>query len=188
MNELIVPPHGNEIVPFSPRPVGQELSADVESFAEYASSYMPRNVDALVSGGVAQLELDVEHASRPATTDDIINQLAILGGCFPTGQNNELMIYGRCLAEDVIAAKPSLFALEHACRTLRRTSKFRPVIAEVLSAIATAEQLLRKAQYELRRLPSRLEDWACEEKRIEQRRQRLLEPPRDDPFADEWPL
>jgi hypothetical protein len=170
MNDPIITGNDNQLVSLTPRPVGRELSTAVEKFANYASSYAVSSFEEFSSSGrLAQLALDVEHASRPATSDEIINHLTILVCAYPTG-SSDLEIYGRVLGEDVIATKPSLFALEHACRKLRRTSKWRPAIAEVLGEIEEAEGILHKAKRELRELPSRLARYKEEQRRQEEQR------------------
>jgi hypothetical protein len=193
MNDLIIT-KDNQLAPMTPQALS-EWSGRLASLAVYGSSYGPDTMNALVSSGVhAQLDRYAEHVGQPASRAEIVTQLSMLVCAYPTSGSGDLDVYGKVLGDDVLAAKPTLFALEHACRTLRRTSKWRPAIAEVLSEIEEAERLFSKARRALRELPSKLarynEDRA---KRDEERRERiawceeeLKRSDPNDPIEWEW--
>lgn len=88
------------------------------------------------NAGFEDLRKWLGSASRPATKDEIAKQMAGLLACFP---GNREPIFGRVLCEDVGALQPSIGGLESACRSLRRTCTFMPVIAEVIEAVQLAE-------------------------------------------------
>jgi hypothetical protein len=57
-----------------------------------------------------------------------------------------LTAYGHVLFEEILAARPSCFALASGCRSLTRSAKFLPPVSEVLAAVADAEAILRGRQ------------------------------------------
>jgi hypothetical protein len=77
--------------------------------------------------------------NEPATKRDIANHLAVLLKSFPNAGKDNAEVFGRMLVEDVAAMLPTIGGLEAACRHLRRTNRFIPVIAEVLTALEAAE-------------------------------------------------
>jgi hypothetical protein len=75
---------------------------------------------------------------RPASQADIARHLGVLVGCMAGGKV-DMAVYAAALIEDVGALRPSIAALESACRALRRKATFAPSIAEVLAAIQEAD-------------------------------------------------
>src|SRR6266851_3245419 len=73
--------------------------------------------------------------SKLATKIEIANHLALLLKSFPNAGKDDATVFGRMLCEDVAAQQPTIGGLEAACRHLRRTNRFIPVIAEVLEAL-----------------------------------------------------
>jgi hypothetical protein len=123
--------------------------------------------------------------SKPATNIEIAKHLALLLKSFPNAGKDNAEMFGRMLCEDVAAQQPTIGGLEAACRHLRRTSRFIPVIAEVLTALAGAEASQRQIIEKLYYLPghrqkllgyiayekAKQEEYALEEARlIEQRK------------------
>jgi hypothetical protein len=82
--------------------------------------------------------------SKPATKIEIANHLALLLKSFPNAGKDNAEVFGRMLCEDIGAQQPTIGGLEAACRHLRRTNRFIPVIAEVLTALAEAEASQRQ--------------------------------------------
>jgi hypothetical protein len=68
-----------------------------------------------------------------ATVAQIRYELGKLLAAFPT--KDELKAFAALLLEEVLSEQPSQLMLAMACREVRRNSKFRPSIAEVLEAL-----------------------------------------------------
>jgi hypothetical protein len=90
---------------------------------------------------------------RPATPIEIAKCIGILVACYP-GTPSDIFVPVAC--SDILAESPTVFALEEACRTLRRTSKWLPRISEIIEAIADAEDGLRNTIARLNRVATRL--------------------------------
>jgi hypothetical protein len=93
---------------------------------------------------VDKLWIKVEKLNKPAKKLDVANHLALLLKSFPNAGKDNAEVFGRMLCEDVAAQQPTIGGLEAACRNLRRTNRFIPVIAEVLTALDAAEASQRQ--------------------------------------------
>jgi hypothetical protein len=91
--------------------------------------------------------------NKPATKIEIANHLALLLKSFPNAGKDSAEVFGRMLVEDVAAQQPTFGGLEAACRNLRRTNRFIPVIAEVLAALEAAEASQRQTTRSLSNFP-----------------------------------
>jgi hypothetical protein len=145
------------------------------------SSFTPADPDdvarakAIVNDEVLQTAL-IE-AQQPASRAQIGSELGNLVTCYPYAGKRSLEGYGRHLVEDIIEMQPTRFALERACRELRRTSKFLPAISEVIEAVEDAEERLELHAKALRRLAEAIpRSEQAERVRIERERAR----------ADHW--
>jgi hypothetical protein len=69
------------------------------------------------------------------TKGRVAKHIALLIGSFPNANPADPETYTKMLIEEVVAAAPTVTALEAACRKVRRTAKFLPTISEVLAAI-----------------------------------------------------
>jgi hypothetical protein len=81
--------------------------------------------------------------SAPATRYEIAKHLAGLVLSFPNARPPSPELYSRALAEEVSSLRPTLWALEFACRKLRRELDFPPTVAEVVEAVRGVEDLLK---------------------------------------------
>jgi hypothetical protein len=103
----------------------------------------------------------IKETNRPASKDDIASAILLLMGSFVTSRS-ELEIRAKMMAGDIGAQAPGWFAIDIACRKLRRTLKFAPMISEVLEAIKQAESEIDLAVLALEKLPMKTEAAARE--------------------------
>lgn len=133
------------------------------------------DLDALLPDAQAVLD-DLRALARPATKLEIAKQLAILVKCYPNiGTADGGEIYGRLLIEDVAAMQPSAADVEGACRKLRRTSRFCPVIAEVLEAISQAKHHLHDTTNKIADITKSRADQVKEVEKEQQRHEEYLD-------------
>jgi hypothetical protein len=135
--------------------------------------------------GARQTQAEVQQAlkllpavMRPAEADEIATQLALLTACYPNPSKGEWQIFTQTLCQDVANLKPSVYALQLACRRLRQNYKFLPSIAEVLTELKKANQeagRLEKLDARLSELKRYLDNFEEEQLRWkkEQRQERL---------------
>ena len=88
---------------------------------------------------VTELVTQIAAGLRPATSDQVQEQLALLVGAFPSSNAPDPMVYSCMMFNEVTAAKPSVIALTAACTELRRTRQWPPSTADVLKAIREQE-------------------------------------------------
>jgi hypothetical protein len=81
--------------------------------------------------------------SEPATLEDISDHVALTIASFPNAKPANPEVFGRMLVEEVQESRPSIGALEAACRFVRRIHRFCPTIAEVVKALALTEDHLQ---------------------------------------------
>jgi hypothetical protein len=105
------------------------------------------------SGGLETLRRQLDGLDKPATRDAIGAELLMLTCAFPNVGSRDLKVFEKLLAEDVAAAAPSRFALQLACRRLRRTSRFLPSIAETLEALAQETKRISGTRWRIDNLP-----------------------------------
>lgn len=74
------------------------------------------------------------------TKGQVSKHIALLVGSFPNANPADPETYTKMLIEEVVAAAPTVTALEAACRKVRRTAKFLPAISEVLAALKEEER------------------------------------------------
>jgi hypothetical protein len=133
------------------------------------------DLDAILAEAQVALD-DLRALARPATKLDIAKQLAILVKCYPNiGTADGGEVYGRLLIEDVAATQPSLGDLESACRQLRRTSRFCPVIAEVLGALEAAKHQCQEITHKIAAITKSRDQLLREVEKERQRHQEYLE-------------
>jgi hypothetical protein len=84
---------------------------------------------------------DLQAAAVPAMPADIAVEIAELMLAFPG--NVDLTAFMELANDDVASENPTLLGLLVACRELRRTSRFRPSIAEILEVLQHARETLR---------------------------------------------
>src|SRR5262249_34915687 len=90
-----------------------------------------------------------EHPTQPIerldwlpTKQQIGEEVAFLLGAYPIRQDGT---FGGVLTAHLLALEPTIGALSIGCRTLARTSKFCPTVAEVVAAIDAAAKTLEEA-------------------------------------------
>jgi hypothetical protein len=153
------------IVPQSPAAIISAAPADQLALLDKAvhacdiaasgSARTAEDLRAVYSPAVANADFSrlmrwlVEHARRPATFVEVAKCIGVLVACYP-GNQSDIFVPTAC--SDVLAENPTAFALEEACRRLRRTSKWLPRISEIIEAIADAEHDLRNNIARLRRV------------------------------------
>jgi hypothetical protein len=111
--------------------------------------------EATASAGYAELRTLAIDGPAPATRGQIAQHLGVLVACYQHARPSETFV--QMAVQDVGAMRPSLIALERACRTIRRTCKFPPTIAEILEALQEAEKTLALRLQTIREIPARLE-------------------------------
>jgi hypothetical protein len=94
------------------------------------------------------LAVDLGPFVHAATVAQIKHEIAKLLAAFPT--KDDLTAFTAILFEEIIGEKPSWLMLAIACRHLRRNSKFRPSIAEVLEALEEADWAARRSAWIVR--------------------------------------
>lgn len=105
--------------------------------------------------GLADTAKQIEALQRQATRRQIGEHVAVLIAAFPNAGKLD-PAFSRILCEDIAAMEPTIGALDFALRRLRRESKFIPVVAEVMDALAAAERRITSAASCLERLPARV--------------------------------
>jgi len=157
-----------------------------------------QEAEVIIDSGLDSALAELNRARLPASRVEVKSELAMLVGAFPNSGKNDLRVYGRMLVEDVAAQEPSAAALSLACRGLRRTARFVPTIAEVLEAIARAQENVdRRAstirclrpwlERALEALPRMQERERLEDERIQRGRQAYLAE-REKELADGRPF
>jgi hypothetical protein len=99
------------------------------------------------------LRAALEEGSRPATTTDIARHLAVLVGSVATGNREDRDIFASALVADVGAQRPTVQALESACRGIRRTRRYMPAICDVLTELHAAEEMFAEPMQALAEIP-----------------------------------
>jgi hypothetical protein len=136
------------------------------------------NVMDSVARDFEKLRTKFDALRKPASKVQIANHLGLLVKSFPNVGKGDIEIYGKILPHDVAAQRPTVGAIEAACRHLRRTARFIPTIAEVISALSDAEGAQRDLTRVLEDLPhhrSRLADRIRREAEERERFRRELE-------------
>jgi hypothetical protein len=159
MNDLVVR-SPNAILPTAPKDQLALLEKAVETCdiaasrsADTAEHLRNAYPPAVANADFSKLMRWIEHARRPATPVEIAKCIGILVACYP-GSSSDIFVPIAC--SDILAENPTAFALEEACRTLRRTSKWLPRISEIIEAIADAEEDLRNMAARLQRVTTYL--------------------------------
>jgi hypothetical protein len=65
----------------------------------------------------------------------VVEKVSLLVGSFPNAAPHNPEAYTGMMVEEIIAANPTVSALEATCRELRRTKTFPPSIAEMLKEL-----------------------------------------------------
>jgi len=108
----------------------------VELDEGYLRSEIDRGEAVLVNPMFKTLAADLAPFVNAATVGQIKHEIAKLLVAFPT--KDDLTGFTAILIEEIIGEEPLWLTLAMACRELRRNSKFRPSIAEVLEALGEA--------------------------------------------------
>jgi hypothetical protein len=113
-------------------PALEHFAAELDFF-ESDDLYRPmdRRRRSLLPHHVTDQQIRVEFVSF------VIGELL---GSFPNANPHAPEQYARALIEEVMAARPSVLALESACREIRRTKTFLPSVAELLTVLREREE------------------------------------------------
>lgn len=134
---------------------------DAEGKGWREQSKLIAEIETALAGSTALREAFLA-ARRPATAREIGQALYDLTEAFKSKEDQGER-FGELLTIDVLDLKPGIGPLVAGCVKIRRTSKFRPKIAEVLEAIAAADSVLRRG---LDRLDTMLPAQLAELKRV----------------------
>jgi hypothetical protein len=162
MNEILPAQQQQKVGPLASGPSGPLIEAIDGSFAlksEEVADHLRRTIKYIRSGeklGAQYLRAEIAKGEailadsifqtladrlRPfvvtATVAQVKHELAKLLAAFPT--KDDLTAFMPILGDEIMEEQPSWLALAIACRSLRRTCKFRPSIAEVLDAVYEAD-------------------------------------------------
>ena len=91
-----------------------------------------------------------------ASQHDVATAMFELIGSFPQYKDEDIAIFSKNLAVDVMDAEPSLPAVLAACKHLRQTGTKRPLIGEVLEALKEKEAAFEQRAALLGRLADRV--------------------------------
>ena len=133
------------------------LRAATATLSEMAAGDCYARLQALASGGLPA-----------ATRVQIAQHLGVLMTCYQNARPSEVFV--KIVIGDVDDMKPTLLALQQACRNLRRTCIFPPTIAEILRALREAEERLSLRLKFIREIPYQL-DRASRELAVQAERQ-----------------
>jgi hypothetical protein len=120
-----------------------EIDCGITELDGYAAKL--RNVGALAAR--------LDDALAPANSRHIGEQLTMLVAAFRASTAPDPAAYSKLLFQEVSAVAPAVVVLVTACRHLRRTLKWPPAIAEVLSAIADHDATWRNRYAVAMKLP-----------------------------------
>jgi hypothetical protein len=99
----------------------------------------------------------IRGAFAPASIEDITRELGLLFACYPA-KDIDVRVLVACAVEDVIREQPSVLQLLLSVRSIRRTCKFRPSIAEIVEALDEVEyESAISMAREILELPERLD-------------------------------
>lgn len=111
----------------------------------------------LASGAFQDFRRRLLDWAQPAVGRDFGEAVTVLICAFPNRPNGA-QIYTTALCEDLAVLAPTRLGLNIGTRRLRRTSRFVPVIAEVLGAVAAADQNVRLVAERAAALPGRVSE------------------------------
>jgi hypothetical protein len=140
--------------------IARQLNADMAKISKKLNATeaeIPRALDRVAPEDLAALTAAIVALRQPASELELQSHLAVLVGSFPNAPKSDLTIYGAALLEDVADMKPSRYAIMRACRQLRRTTRFLPIISEVLEAVREVEGALGALQDQIDGLPNWIE-------------------------------
>ena len=104
---------------------------------DHLQAEIARGEEMLANATFQALAAELAPFVSTATVAQIKHEIAKLLAAFPT--KDDLTAYTALLFEEIIGEKPLWLALAMACREVRRNSRFRPSIAEVLEALEEAD-------------------------------------------------
>jgi hypothetical protein len=87
-----------------------------------------------------QLRARVEDATEDATRADVTSELVMLLAAFPGKE--DLSAFIRIAIAEIAVIEPSRLVLAAACQKLRRKSKFRPALSEILALLSDDANLI----------------------------------------------
>lgn len=117
----------------------------------------------------AQREV-LEAAMAPVPAEEVRDALAAFLLAWPGAAKADLAGYGAQLLSDVLAERPTRYALDTALGNLRRSSRFLPSIAEVLADLQQVQGRLRSLAYSISRIAEdipRIREMADRRQRME---------------------
>jgi hypothetical protein len=92
----------------------------------------------LVTPEYQSLVAVIRAAFSPASVEDITRELGRLFACYPA-KDIDISVLVACAVDEVMCEQPSVLQLLLTVRSIRRTCKFRPSIAEIVEALDEVE-------------------------------------------------
>lgn len=119
-----------------------------------------RNAAAAAEIFLASVRANAERlqaGSEQLGDDEVARQVMAFVSAWPNVSQGDLAGYGAQLLDDLLAEEPCRHALAETFRKLRRTMRFLPSIAEVLSELEMRQARLRNTLFHIQRLPALIE-------------------------------
>ena len=118
--------------------IGVRLSAlePERAITEIGQGLAVLNTLELNQDSLQMLALRIAEGRRCATREEIGEHIALLLGSFPYGNVPDPDVYTRMMIEEIAAVGPSIMVVDSACRSLRRSLRWLPSIAQALETIA----------------------------------------------------
>ena len=99
----------------------------------------------------------IRAGSERLSDDEVARQVMVFVSAWPNASQGDLAGYGAQLLDDLLAEEPCRHALAETFRRLRRTMRFLPSIAEVLTELDARQARLRNTLFHIQRLPALVE-------------------------------
>ena len=110
----------------------------------------------------------LRESSERLSDDEVARQVMVFVSAWPNASQGDLAGYGAQLLDDLLAEEPCRHALAETFRRLRRTMRFLPSIAEVLTELEARQARFRNTVFHIKRLPALVEGLTAMADRREQ--------------------
>jgi hypothetical protein len=126
---------------------------EAAALAREPSKELIDRLDQAIGAAAAQRAM-VQEAATVAARGIVGAYLALLMKAYTNSGLQDAKIFGRLMLEDVMSMEPPIAAVEIACRTWRRNSKFLPAISELLAEVKGAKDQVENTVEFISRLPA----------------------------------